>query len=398
MSLRLYTLKVYLTFIFCSFSLVFSNAHQIQGQLSGWLIANHGNDWNPVLGLRYIPKLDGYLFQFKAIHTDYEISLNSYGTAYLSLWDSIGTKGQIDLYRTWFRFFTDQFEARVGLQKINFGSATCLRPLMWFDQIDPQDPLQITDGVYGLLLKYYFLNNANIWCWGLYGNNKTKGWEFLPTKEKTIEWGGRIQHPVPRGEIAISYHQRQADVEKGVPQLIQLAGLDESYSEMASNLFDLKSSVERRIGIDGKWDMTVGLWSEAVFIHRDIDWLPYPYQRMITVGTDYTFSLGNGVHCLYEHFWFEISEKIFGTGEGMTFSAFSVNYPLGLLDNLTGMVYRDWENKEWYRFINWQRTTDRFSFHLIGFWNPDQFQIYQNLTEANVFSGKGFQIMVVFNH
>jgi hypothetical protein len=232
----------------------------------------------------------------------------------------------------------------------------------------------------------------------LYGNDKTKGWEFLPTKQKTIEWGGRLQVPVPKGEIAISYHQRRANIEKGIPQLIQLAGLPEGYSEMVTSLFDMKSPIEKRIGIDGKWDVTVGLWGEAVFIHRDINWLPYPYQRMITVGTDYTFGLGNGIHCMYEHFWFEISEKVFGTEEGMTFSAFSVNYPLDLLNNLTGMLYYDWENKEWYHFMTWQRTTDRFRLHLIGFWNPDQFQIYQNLNQTNVFSGKGFQIMVVYNY
>jgi len=54
------------------------------------------------------------------------------------------------------------------LQKINFGSATLFRLLMWFDRIDPRDPLKLTDGVYGLLLRYYFHNNTNIWLWGLY--------------------------------------------------------------------------------------------------------------------------------------------------------------------------------------------------------------------------------------
>ena len=48
----------------------------------------------------------------------------------------------------WLRLSTSRFEARVGLQKINFGSATLFRPLMWFDSLDPRDPLQITDGVY----------------------------------------------------------------------------------------------------------------------------------------------------------------------------------------------------------------------------------------------------------
>ncbi|GAI27146.1 unnamed protein product, partial [marine sediment metagenome] len=59
---------------------------------------------------------------------------------------------------------------------------------MWFDRIDPRDPLQLTDGVYGLLLRQYFLNNANIWVWGLYGNDDLRGWEYLPSEAKSVEF------------------------------------------------------------------------------------------------------------------------------------------------------------------------------------------------------------------
>lgn len=51
-------------------------------------------------------------------------------------------------------------ELRLGLQKINFGSAQLFRPLMWFDKMDPRDPLQMTDGVWGALYRYYFRNNG----------------------------------------------------------------------------------------------------------------------------------------------------------------------------------------------------------------------------------------------
>jgi len=382
--------------------LIISPSHaknvNLQGQLSGWALVNTDQDYQTQIGTRYIPAVSGLLPFSSSLSLDTEISCNMYASTVFSHNQPTRSDNNLKTYRLWFRFYTNQFEARLGLQKINFGSATLFRPLMWFDQIDPQDPLQLTDGVYAVLLKYYFLDNANIWFWGLYGNNETKGWEFIPTEKKSIELGGRIQHPVPRGEMALTYHRRQADVQRGIPQLIRLAGLPEDFSDLASTLLDLKPATEQRFGVDGKWDIIVGLWGEAVFIHRNIDWLPYKYQRMITAGTDYTFGLGNGIHCLYEHFWFEISEKMFGNGEGMEFSAFAANYPMGLLDNFTGMVYYDWENKEWYRFFNWQRTYDNFSFYLIGFWNPDQFQIYQNLTETNMFAGKGFQIIVVFNH
>merc|ERR1712127_1137306 len=105
---------------------------------------------------------------------------------------------------------TNQFELRVGLQKIDFGSASLLRPIQWFNQIDPRDPLQLTNGVYGVLGRYYFLNNANIWLWTLYGNEKTRGFDALETNKKVPEFGGRIQYPTKKGEIALSYHHRSA--------------------------------------------------------------------------------------------------------------------------------------------------------------------------------------------
>lgn len=95
--------------------------------------------------------------------------------------------------------------------KINFGSASIFRPLMWFDKIDYRDPLQLTDGVYALLGRYYFSNNANLWLWTLYGNDEPMGWEKTPAVWQIPEFGGRIQQPVPRGEAALSYHHREAD-------------------------------------------------------------------------------------------------------------------------------------------------------------------------------------------
>lgn len=142
-------------------------------------------------------------------------------------------------------------EVRLGLQKINFGSANMLRPLMWFDQLDPRDPLQLTDGVWGLLGRYYFLNNANLWVWGLYGNNQQKMWETGNTYSGFPELGGRFQTPVPRGELAFTYHYRKADL---------------SEHSLLSN--QPTSVGENRVGIDGKWDLGVGLWFEAVWMGK----------------------------------------------------------------------------------------------------------------------------------
>jgi hypothetical protein len=253
---------------------------------------------------------------------------------------------------------------------------------MWFDRIDPRDPLRITDGVYGLLLRYYFLNNSNIWLWGLYGNEGTKGWEFIPTAKEHLECGGRIQVPFFKGEIALTYHHRQIDLKKG---LIPIPADDPIVPE-------------DRIAFDGKWDIGIGLWVEGSLMRQDSTALAYQWTQSLNIGLDYTFGIGNGLHVLGEHFILESSKNAFKKGEGIDFSALSLNYPLGLLDTISGIFYYDWGNKNFYRFINWQRTYDKWSFYVMGFWNPESFQIYQNQPESNLFAGKGFQIMVVFNH
>ncbi|MFW6172772.1 MAG: hypothetical protein ACOC5T_03420 [Elusimicrobiota bacterium] len=69
--------------------------------------------------------------------------------------------------------------------------------------------------------------------------------------------------------------------------------------------------------------------------------------------------MGNGLHVVGEHFFYGQSSTFLSPGERFNFSAVSVNYPLGLLDSISGMVYYDWENNDFYRFMNWQRTYDR---------------------------------------
>jgi hypothetical protein len=99
-----------------------------------------------------------------------------------------------------------------------------------------------------------------------------------------------------------------------------------------------------------------------------------------------------------EQFYYGQSDKILEKSKGVNFSAVSVSYPLTLFHNLSAMVYYDWTNSSWYRFINLQMVYDKWSFYIMGFWNPDNFQIYQNLDEPNVFAGKGIQLMFVYNH
>ncbi len=360
-----------------------SQTLDLKGLLSGWVTVNTENISEPQFGLYYIPEflVNKSLSQNYAL--DFDLSLNANGTLRLQSQEETQTSGEIKLYRMWGRFSSSRFEARLGLQKINFGSASLLRPLMWFDRIDPRDPLQLTDGVYGLLMRYYFLSNANIWIWGLYGNNNTKGWEFLSTKARSVEFGGRFQHPVGNGEIALTYHHRQIDPNQNIP------GLD---------LADVSSVPENRLALDGKWDIGIGIWFEGALTHQNSEQLPSPWQRAVTVGFDYTFGIGNGLNLIGEYFVYTSSQEVLGSGDNLKFSALSLNYPLSTLDTLSCIFYYDWKNKNLYSFLNWRRTYDQWIINVIGFWNPEIFQIYQNLTENNMFAGKGIQIMVIFNH
>ncbi len=288
-----------------------------------------------------------------------------------------------DLYRLWLRFGTARFEARAGLQKLSFGSATLLRPLMWFDAVDPRDPLRRTDGVYGLLLRYYRLDNTNFWLWGLLGNDEPKGWETVPTVEDEPEFGGRFQVPIGRGEAAISAHQRLTvvtarPISGGLPQEAHVR--------------------ERRVALDGKWDVGVGAWCETVLQHQDDDRLRWPYQWQLTIGLDTTFEIGQGLHALAEQFLWRMSAELFGRGRQAEVSALSLHYPWGVVDELGVIVHYDWDAGDVFATAEWRRTFDRWSVHLIGFVNPQTPLPTVGIREEDRLAGSGGQLLVVFDH
>lgn len=357
---------------------IFSQSLTIKGQLNSWMAVNPAKQFESQFGLRYIPTINAATSGEK-LKLDAEFSVNSSG--FVDFHKTVEADANIKFYRAWMRLSGNQFEIRIGLQKINFGSASLLRPLMWFDQIDPRDPLQLTDGVYGALTRYYFLNNANIWFWVLYGNKNLKGWEQINSDEKSPELGGRIQIPTARGELGFSYHHRQLDPKSTTVPIAQFTNKNED-----------------KFGIDGKWDMEIGFWIEGVLKHQHVIQPWFAWQQYINTGIDYTFGLGNGLNLLTECLWAGAADKPFETKQGTWLSAMHLNYPVSLFDNIGAIVYYDWMNHDWYRFIQWQRTYDSISFYLMVFWNPDSFNIYQQNQETNLFGGTGGQIMFVFNH
>ncbi len=360
---------------------VLAQNSNFRSQTSTWTTASKNNYQ---LGFRYLPELS---YSSKFSH-QYEFSAEAAGNAtWFSNYKNLDHKkdqGNVEPYRLWLRLSAPQHEFRVGLQKINFGSATLFRPLRWFDSVDPRDPLKLSEGVYGLLGRYYYLNNANIWLWALLGNDDRKGWEALASNKRRTEFGGRLQMPVPRGEMGFSFHQRRVSVDgKQVGSFYPTQG----------------TFTEQIFGLDGKWDVGVGLWLEATVAKQPYRNANARYRSLVTVGSDYTFDVGEGgLHVLFEEFMSLEARRIFSNGETQFMSGISVAYPLNLLDNISTVIYYDQEQDEWSRFLTWQRTLDKWQINIRAFWNPEAKSQLQNSADFDSLAGSGLQIMLVYNN
>jgi hypothetical protein len=334
---------------------------QAKWQWSAWLQGSASQAPHLLGGTRLIPSLE---WASPAKRWRWEAEAAAVWQAQAQAWpfEAGAARQSLQPYRLWLRASGKQWSLRAGLQKIDFGASILLRPLRWFDQIDPRDPLQITRGVYGVLARYTWLNNANAWAWGLYGNDLPKGWEAFGTARRRPEGGGRLQLPVPKGEVALSGHWRSAALPGG-------------------------PRPERRVGFDAKWDVGPGLWLEASY-----QWMgqgPPQRQLLALAGIDYTFGLGNGLGMAAEHL---TARTPLGTAH---FTALQASYPIDFFHRAALLLYADWHGGL-YRFAYLQYDAPKASWFLMGYWNPTQPGGVQPGTLA--YSGAGLQLMWVWNH
>ncbi|MCL2511977.1 MAG: hypothetical protein FWF09_08000 [Bacteroidales bacterium] len=355
------------------------NSFRFSGQVSAWGQFTPDIERELWVGARYIPQIN-YEYPFsKGKKIDFEASANIFGDCGVKPFTEFDADGNIKPYRFWTRYSTNRMEFRAGLQKINFGSAQMLRPLMWFDKMDPRDPLQMTDGVWGGLFRYYFKNNANIWLWGLTMNKDTKGMEILPTAgDIRPEAGGRVQFPINRGETAFSYHTRRVDLWNYIPSL-------------PTNL-----TWEHRLGFDVRADVVVGLWFETSWTHLTDDFF-FKNQLISAVGGDYTIGIGNGLGVTLEHMLYSISAKTSDFENNVNFTAVNLSYPVSLFGNANAILYYDWTNKGLYSFAGFNYQIKSITLYLMGYWNP-KINALPMQSGAMRFTGKGVQLMAVWNY
>ena len=377
---KMSSITILLVFISVQWQMNGQTSLEFDGQVSVFANYSPDNDFDMFAGGRYLPELDYHLKLDSLRSFDIQISGNLYGSTNFRPFYKENSRGGLDLYRVWARYTSKQLELRLGLQKIDFGSATLLRPLQWFNQIDPRDPLALTNGVFGLLGKYYFPNNANIWIWGLYANNKTRGFDTSKTAKNHPEFGGRVQYPIAKGEIALSYHYRRTAL------------------STLPNTFAFDETPENRMGLDAKWDLGIGLWFEATHTHKTENVGMFTNQSLLNLGTDYTFGIGNGLHLVTEHLLATFDERTFGFTNKTHFTALNMSYPLGLFNTINTIGYYNWTDRQTTFFINYQHQFSKLTGYLMAYYNPEVQRGLQQNELLNIFSGPGVRFMLVYNH
>jgi len=344
-----------------------------QTQISLFGLLNPTNAVVVNTGARIIPQLD-YLRDFSedrriSAEVSANVNLNAdIGPSYLNVAGSMG------LYRAWVRFSTQRNEIRAGLQQLNFGSASLLRPLQWFDGLNPTDPLRLTNGVWGVLDRIYFENNATLWLWGLYGNSDKRVWDLTGHSANRPEFGFRFQQPVPSGEVALSLNHRTVESVVGTVTRYQ----------------------ETKIGLDGKWDVGPGLWFEDSFTATSMASPLHSGWNSLTIGSDLTPQGLDGLSFTFEHMLNTTYSTDTHSSNSMNLSALSATWPINIFNRLSGIVLYSWEANYWFRYLTWSVDFDRSSFYVIGFWNPNLSASVLSLGSGS-FSKYGFQLMYVLH-
>lgn len=347
------------------------------GELSLSASANGVKSQDIQIITRYLPAIE--IQQSLNDSWDYDIEVRwqlSWGS-FLDTLDFSETATILEPYRVALNLQNQNTEYIIGLQKINFGPARILRPLMWFDSVNPTDPLELTPGVTGVSTNHYYASGWSSRSWILLPGDPI-GWEVFPDKQGAPEIGGRLTLPIGGGQAGLTTSWRKTDLSDYLPSL----------SEMN----------EWKIGLDGFWDVGIGLWFESVYKLQLAD---DPYLRdqvQAVVGADYTIWVGNGIHVLAEHMLLKPLSSFFADETELQFTSLMMNYSPTIIDQISLMFYMDWENEQPLAYLSWGQTYDTFRFTLGAFYTDTNRSQDSDASLNSDFSGKGLQLTVAYNH
>ncbi|MCH8837232.1 MAG: hypothetical protein IIA60_05435 [Candidatus Marinimicrobia bacterium] len=345
---------------------------RLQGQL--WATITGGDD--PAPGFRPHAELVGYIPTLSLARELPRGRLIDLEWAYRAGWaatglDSTGSTTTFGRHhRLWARYSSPALEARFGLQKIAFGPGRILRPLAWFDNIDPEDPTNQTDGVNALRLRFFPSANLALWSWVVISDQ----WQYYSP-------GVRLEAALPLGEVGLTwYDQRQSGFHSlGQMPVAPLWGHN------------------RRLALDLRYDGLIGLWTESFLVLPRAAPQNPGRQLFIMLGGDYTFGIGNGLYIMLEQLWLPAADD--DPSGGQQLAALLASWPLGSFDQLMVILYHDWDSSRTYSYFRWARVYDRTSFNIMVSRNPRRSDYGNQFLDPNLAGfGTSLNFMLVYNH
>jgi len=276
-------------------------------------------------GVKLLPEFSsrGKLNKWLELQGETALSLKA-GAEYT---DSTEITLDLSLYRAWLRFGSPQTGIRIGKQKLSFGSARILRPLQWFDGLDPLDKSEFTDGVWAAQISQNWLNNSSLNLWA-----QAEPFDLPLSEEHDL--GGRLQVETPWGETAVSANAKRSTREHN----------------------------NYKLGFDHRWDDAVGAWIEACGSLQEHSIYKDEYSTAITFGVDYTLPVGSGLALTLEN---ELLHTGNAAPKKLHYSADLVallaSYPLGILDSATLLTIYDTRHKTNILQLVWRRAYDKLS-------------------------------------
>ena len=119
---------------------------------------------------------------------------------------------------------------------------------------------------------------------------------------------------------------------------------------------------------------------------------------MLTIGTDYTFGVGNGLTVTGEHFIYSIDDKPFSTDNDTQLTGIMAMYSISIFDQISSIFFYSWDAELAYIFISWQRTYDNWTINLNTFFSSNSDSSFSFGQSFSDFSSRGIQLMLIFNH
>ncbi len=262
-------------------------------------------------------------------------------------------------YRGWLRYLTQGIDARLGLQKVSFGPSRLLRPLAWFDTIDPEDPKDQTVGVEAFRLRVFPPNSLVLWSWIMKG------------KSDTLSYGGRAEISTHIGEWGFTFHQDPIKTSQLIgqyPYQVMIAG------------------PHARVGVDYRYDGLLGFWFEgAGFIAEKQNKFNKIRYTLMTLGGDYTLPISTGLLIMSETLLSREWSNQEDASSNQNFSTFMASLSLGMFHKVILISNLDWNKNHTYNYLRWSTTFDSFSINCMVSINP---QTIDN----------SFKLMFIYNH